>query len=198
MGTSKILIEVREARKDDLSGVVDLWEKLATYHSELSDEFALAWDGKRRWSKYLHKKFSEISTKLIVAEEGDRIVGFLLAMLSPNYPIFKERKIGLISDVYVLEARRGKGITKKMLDVAIKWFKKNKVRSVHLTAAVANKEGQEVWRLLGFEPYMISERLDLDQLGGKSYSTAKTKIVRKKKQRRKGLASRIRLPRGLS
>ncbi len=197
MAAAKILIEVREAKKDDLPSVVNLWEKLAKYHSELSDEFDLAWDSRRRWSSYLHKKYSEISTKLIVADEDGRLVGFMLCMLSPNHPIFKERKIGLISDVYVLPERRGKGITKKMLDVAIKWFRKNKVRSLHLTAAFANKEGQEVWRLLGFEPFMIHERLDLDNAPARL--PVKTKMVRRRKERsRKGLRGRIRLTRGLS
>lgn len=88
----------------------------------------------------------------------------MLCLLSPNAPVFKERKIGVISDVYVLEERRRKGVTRKMLDVAIRWFRKNKVRSVQLGVAHYNLEARAVWRNLGFEPYMLYKRLDLDKL----------------------------------
>lgn len=77
MQVEKILIKVRDATEDDLDEVASLWEKLAMHHAGLSDDFALAWDSKRRWSKYLREKFAEISTKLIVAEEEDEIVGFI-------------------------------------------------------------------------------------------------------------------------
>lgn len=144
--------------------MVDLWEQLAKHHQKLSDRFELAWDSKRHWRAYLEKRFAEISTKLIVAEEEGEIVGFMLCMLSPNVPIFKEKKIGLISDVYVREGRRRKGVAKKMLDVAVRWFRKNKVRSVQLGVAHDNMEGRAVWRSMGFEPFMITKRLDLEMM----------------------------------
>jgi len=147
--------------------------------------FELADDGRDKWSKYLAKKFSEKSTKLFVAEEDHHLVGFMLCMLSPNAPIFKERTIGLISDVYVSPERRRKGITKEMLRAALKWFHRNKCRTVSLTVAAANFEARAVWGQLGFKPHMIHKRLDLrrfpasgllaDKLG-----PAKRKVVRKR------------------
>jgi len=165
--------------------VVELWEKLAKHHERLSDRFELAWDSKRHWRAYLEKRFSEISTKLIVAEEAGNIVGFMLCMLSPNVPIFKERKIGIIADVYVLEERRRKGVARKMLDVAVRWFKKNKVRSVQLGVAHDNMEGRAVWRSIGFEPYMITKRLDLDKFGSAPRKAKVKRLVITKSRKRK-------------
>lgn len=185
---SKIRIEVREGTEDDLDEVIELWEMLARHHEQISDEFTLAWDGKRKWSRYLKAKFDEISTKLIVAEEDGKIVGFLLCLLSPNVPVFKERKVGVISDVFVLEERRRKGIARKMLDVAVKWLQKNKVRTLQLGVAHDNLEARAVWRTLGFEPYMIYKRLELDKLPGKRPDMVKRKIVRQKSaKKRRGL-----------
>lgn len=196
MQVEKILIEVRDAKKDDLDKVADLWEKLALHHADLSDDFALAWDSKRRWSKYLHEKFAEISTKLIVAEEDDEIVGFMLCMLSPNISIYKERKLGIISDAYVQEERRKKGVTNKMFDVALKWFKKNKVKTVELRVATINPEAQAAWKSLGFTPFMIYERLYPDKLPQRPVPRVRKRIVRKKKEaEKKGLTQRIRFSR---
>src|SRR5512136_969675 len=134
------LIEVRDATKRDLKAVTDLWTERAEYHSELSDDFALAWDSRLRWSRYLASKFREISTKIVVADEDGKLVGFMLCLLSPNVPVYAERKIGVISDVYVLPERRNRGLTKLMFHHAVKWFRKNKVKSIQLAVAAANAE----------------------------------------------------------
>lgn len=107
----------------------------------------------------------------------------MLCMLSPNVPVYKERKIGVVSDVYVKEERRRKGVGKKMLDVAVKWFRKNKVMSVRLNVAAENLEARAAWRKLGFEPFMMDKRLDLDRYPPRS-SPAKTRIVQARLRRR--------------
>jgi len=194
-----ILIEVRDATRKDLKGVTDLWTDLAEHHSKLSDHFALAWDSRIRWSRYLAAKFKEISTKLVVAEEDGKIVGFMLCLLSPNVPVYAERKIGVISDVYVLPERRKKGVTKLMFDHAVKWFRKNKVRSIQLGVAAANPDALAVWRSLGFEPFMMYERLDISRVPEGRLRLASRKLIRKKKvTKAKGLRSRIRIRRGPS
>lgn len=195
MKIEKIVIEVREATEDDLDQVVDLWKSLAEHHAELSEDFALAWDSKRRWSSYLRSKFAELSTKLIVAEEDGDIVGFMLCMLSPNVPIYKERKLGVMSDAYVLEERRRRGVAKKMFDVALKWFRKNKVKTVDLNVAAINLEAQSVWETLGFSPFMIRERLYLDEIEGDTPPRITTRLVRRKETRTSGIKRRIRSPR---
>lgn len=191
-----ILIEVRDATKSDLRAVTSLWTKLAEHHSELSDHFALSWDSRLRWSKYLTSKFKEISTKLIVAEENGKLVGFMLCLLSPNAPVFAERKIGVISDVYVLPERRMKGVTKLMFDHSVQWFRKNKVRSIQLGVAAVNLEALAVWRKLGFEPYMMYERLDISKLPERRTIPSRKLIRKTKAPVPKALRSRMRIRRG--
>jgi len=118
----------------------------------------------------------------VVAEEDGRIVGFMLCLLEPNVPVYRERKIGVISDVYVKEERRRKGLAKKMFDFAAKWFEKNKVRTVRLKVAADNLEARAAWRMLGFEPFMIDQRLDL---AGYPKKTAVRRPVRVVHSRRK-------------
>jgi ribosomal protein S18 acetylase RimI-like enzyme len=142
---------------------VDLWEEMIEHHRTLSNQFELSDDGREKFSKYLAKKFSEKSTKLLVASRNGEIIGFMLCLLSPNVPVFKERTIGVVSDVYVRPEFRRQGITKEMLKVAIRWFHKNKVVTVQLNVAAANIEARTVWNQLGFQAHMIMKRLDLDE-----------------------------------
>lgn len=179
----KIKIEIRDATEDDLDAVDDLWYQLAKHHQEISSRFALALDSRSKWSKYLRQKFSEISTKLIVAQEDGDIVGFMLCMLEPNVPIYREKKLGVVSDVYVAQEHRRRGVAKGMLDHAIAWFRKNRVRIVRLNVAADNLEARAAWRRLGFEPLMIDKRLDLDNYPPKKSHARPVRVVKSRSRR---------------
>ena len=140
-------------------------------------------DSKRKWSKYLREKFSEISTKLVVAEEDGEIVGFMLCLLEPNIPVYKEKKIGVVSDVYVKEQRRRKGLAKKMFDFAARWFRKNKVRTVRLNVAADNLEARAAWRMMGFESFMIDKRLDLASYPKKTTHRRPVRVVHSRRKK---------------
>jgi len=150
------------------------------HHSRLSPHFELSENGKERYSKYLERKFSEKSTKLLVATQNGEMVGFMLCLLSPNAPIFKEKTIGVVSDVYVCPEFRKRGVAKKMLKVAIRWFHKNKVTSVQLSVAAANLEARSAWGQLGFKPHMMMKRLDLDKYPATDMLSDETSVIRKK------------------
>ncbi|MCU0859504.1 MAG: GNAT family N-acetyltransferase [Thermoplasmata archaeon] len=165
--------------------MVGLWDELVEHHGRLSPLFTPATDSREKWSRYLSKKFSEKSTKLIVAQEDGVVVGFMLCMLSPNAPIFKERTLGIISDVYVRQERRRKGIAKEMLKVALRWFKKNRVKSVQLSVAAANFEARAVWGQLGFKPLMIQKRMDIDAYPATALLAQEPKRLRRKVVRKR-------------
>jgi ribosomal protein S18 acetylase RimI-like enzyme len=189
MRLKKIIVALRDAREDDLEAVDGLWEQLARHHEQLSDVFSLGSDSKKKWSKYLREKFAEISTKLIVAEEEGEIVAFMLCLLEPNIPVYRERKIGVISDVYVKQERRRKGLAKKMLDIAVEWFKKNKVKTVRLNVAADNLEARAAWRMLGFEPLMIDKRLDLTEYPLNKPKRRPTRVVRSRQKKTRRIHS---------
>ncbi|HIJ16991.1 MAG TPA: GNAT family N-acetyltransferase [Thermoplasmata archaeon] len=173
-------MEIREARIGDLGDVIDLWEMMIEHHTRLSPHFTLSEDGKEKYSKYLARKFSEKSTKLLVAVQNGRMVGFMLCLLAPNAPVFKERTIGVVSDVYVRPEYRKRGVTKEMLKVALRWFHRNKVTTVQLNVAAANLEARSAWGQLGFKPHMMMKRLDLEKYPATSMLSEEPRIIRKK------------------
>jgi len=175
-----VRIEIREARIDDLGEVVELWQQMIDHHTRLSSHFTLSDDGREKYSKYLARKFSEKSTKLLVAAQGGKLVGFMLCLLSPNVPVFKERTLGIVSEVYVRSDLRKKGVTREMLKVALRWFHKNKVSSVQLSVAAANLEARAAWGQLGFKPHMMLKRLDMDRYPATKMLSEEPKTIRKK------------------
>jgi len=97
--------------------------------------------------------------------------------------VYKERKIGVISDVFVKEQRRRKGLAKKMFDFAARWFRKNKVRTVRLNVAADNLEARAAWRMMGFEPFMIDKRLDLASYPKKTTHRRRVRVVHSRRKK---------------
>jgi len=179
----RVKIEIRDATEKDLKGIVVLWELLVEQHRTYSDHFTLARDGRRKWARYLRQKFTEPSTKLIVAEENGELMGFMMCLLSPQDSIFVEKATGVVSDAFVRKDRRKKGVMKEMLRVALRWFDKNKMKSVEVSVAAANLEARAAWGQLGFKPFLVRKRLQMDKSHARLLLNAKApkKVVRKKK-----------------
>ena len=179
----RVKIEIRDATEKDLKGIVVLWELLVEQHRTYSDHFTLARDGRRKWARYLRQKFTEPSTKLIVAEENGELMGFMMCLLSPQDSIFVEKATGVVSDAFVRKDRRKKGVMKEMLRVALRWFDKNKMKSVEVSVAAANLEARAAWGQLGFKPFLVRKRLQMDGSHARLLLNDKApkKVVRKKK-----------------
>lgn len=120
-----------------------------------------------------------------MAQEDERLVGFMLCLLEPNVPIYRERKLGVVSDVYVTEEHRRRGVAKAMFDRAAAWFRKNKVASVRLNVAADNLEARAAWRMLGFKPHMIEKRLVLTDYPPKGGRVRPSRIVKSRSGKRK-------------
>jgi hypothetical protein len=67
--------------------------------------------------------------------------------------------------------------------VALRWFSKNKLKTVEVSVAAANLEGRTAWAQLGFKPFVVRKRLDLDKSHAQKLMNGKgvKKVMRKKK-----------------
>lgn len=166
--SNRVHIRIREAGEEDVDDVVGLWGLLVEHHRRYSDHFRLSRNGQARWAEHLRERVAEPSTKLIVADEDGELIGFMLCLLYPGRPIFDEKAVGVISDAFVREDRRQKGVMKEMLRVALKWFHKNKMKAVEISVSASNLEGRSAWGQLGFKPLMVKKRLLLDSYHARS------------------------------
>lgn len=64
--------------------------------------------------------------------------------------VFMEREYGEISDVYVREPERRRGIGTALVQEALRWFEARRIGRVHLQTDTRNQLGVEFWTHLGF------------------------------------------------
>ncbi len=145
---------IREAKPSDINDLVKLKEEMAKYHEKIDPDF---YETNRDYKKEVPEMFRE-NSKVFIYEENGKIVGYIWAEIRKGKRYMKEKRIGYISELFVLEKFRRKGIGKELLKTAINWLRKEEIRLVLLSVDVRNKIGVNFWRSQGFEEYMLRMR----------------------------------------
>ncbi len=145
-------VRVRRAKVRDLPVLTRLWRELVGFHEALGgQDFRLAPGAEAGWRKYLRGHLGKEDKLCLVAEVGGHAVGFLVGSVDLRPGIFMERAYGHISDVYVQEPQRGKGVGKALVTEVMAWFETKRVGRVRLQTDARNTLGFEFWKKLGFQ-----------------------------------------------
>lgn len=145
-------VHVRRAQVRDLPAVTRLWRELVGFHEALGgQDFRLPPGAEADWKRYLRAHLGKGDQLLLVAEREGETVGFLLGSVELRPGVFMERRYGHISDAYVQEPHRGRGVGKALASDALRWFEAKRVVRVRLKTDVRNTLGFEFWKRLGFQ-----------------------------------------------
>lgn len=152
-------IDIRKAGPEDLAGVVELWVEHLDYHARCDPYFARAPGADEGFLKYLQESLAEIG--LLVAEDQDHLVGFILLEIASRPPCFVERRYGMVTDIAVTEAYRGHKIAAQLLAQGLAWFKAQGIRRVETRILDANPLASAFWKSAGFHPYLTCSYLEI-------------------------------------
>jgi len=142
-------IKIRKATIKDLDGIWILVKKLINFFHELDNCYKSS-SQRRSIRVFLKKTFKDKNTEIFIAEDNKIIVGYMMINVSKAQQRYSFDKLGSVWDVYVEEKYRKKGITKKLLKEALKWFRLKGVENIDLSVDKKNNVGIKTWRKLGF------------------------------------------------
>lgn len=148
-------MNIRKAKIKDLKDVVELSYKSAIYHKKLTLYYDIDKDVKNILSKSLRKNIYSSNSCIFIAEENNKIIGYLLAFKVNRPEMFKVKKAGLIADVFIKEEYRRKGIGDKLVKECFDWFKGDKISFVEINVEVSNKQAMNFWNKKGFKDVSI-------------------------------------------
>lgn len=153
-------VQVRSARDDDAPQLLELWRELMDHHQRIDPRFRLSTHADDRFLAYLDLARSRDDYRVRVAVEDETPVGFTVACVLPNSPVYRARWIGYINDLCVTSSRRRRGIGRLLVDDAARWLRAFGADTVEVYVAHANTPARAFWRRVGGRDYL--ERLSLD------------------------------------
>ncbi len=143
-------IDIREVEEQDLPAIIDLYRQIDAEDRQLSTEEAIQ----------VFKKFKTYPNyKLyVVVREGEAIGTF--ALLIMDNLAHQGMPSGIVEDVVVHEAWRGKGIGKLMMQFAMDHCKKIGCYKLVLSSNIKRVTAHQFYESLGFQKHGYSFRAD--------------------------------------
>lgn len=149
-------IKIREAKKSELKEVADLQTKLAKHERKFDKKIKIG--TKTNNVKYLkHFVLKKCKGKIFVAFDGGKMIGYCDGWFGKTKQ-YTFDKIGYVSDCFVLERYRRKGVGSRLLKELLKWLKEKNVKHVKMDVYLKNKDAYKLWKFMGFKETTISMR----------------------------------------
>ncbi|MFA5369090.1 MAG: GNAT family N-acetyltransferase [Candidatus Paceibacterota bacterium] len=150
-------MEIKKAKIKNLDEITNLSSASAMFHEKLTPYYILNKDFKTILKKSLKKNIYSSNSLILVAEENNEIVGYLLAFKINRPEMFSIKKTGLISDIFIKENYRKRGIGELLAKESFNWFKKSKIKTIEINIESKNKPALNFWNALDFEDVSIEK-----------------------------------------
>jgi len=116
-------LQIKRARKEDLGAAADLLVRIKKLNNEFDPLFAVVADAKSRADKYLSSTMADSDKLVLVATEGDKVVGMLRAEMRERI-FYEPHEEGFITDFYILPEFRRQALGHEMIQKASAELKK--------------------------------------------------------------------------
>jgi GNAT superfamily N-acetyltransferase len=148
-------MKIRKARLKDIPEVTKLWRKLCEYEDSFKSirEFTPLVKGANKvFQDDITKKIRSKNVIVLVAVEDDKVVGYTYTFIKEGDTLYKsDVNLAEISDIYVKEGYRGRGISSQLMEETMKWLKKKGVKYVEVFAVAPNKTAGNIYKKWGFK-----------------------------------------------
>lgn len=160
-------ILVRMATRDDGDAIAEMWLALVAYHQRLDSALpGAARGGEHRYVRNLLSRLDDPQTRVLIAEDQGRPVGYLLGLIVDLMPdMFAQQPSGFLADIFVEESYRRRGVGRALVDALRQWFVGRGVTVFDWHVAARNPEGQAFWRAMGGQPMMVRMRASVKEDG---------------------------------
>ena len=145
------MIAIREARGDELLKISAMWGEFMAYNGEFNDSFKVKKKARAIFSKEMSERGDNPDCRLVVADDSGKPVGFCYSYISFKPKYFKLEKFGFIGDLFVKEEYRERGIGRLLVEDALEFFQKRKIKQIELLVAQKNVNTIKFWGSLGFD-----------------------------------------------
>ena len=147
------MIEITHAKDAHYPEVERLWREFLEHHAEIDSFFTLNNEAEKAFRTFFMDALNSDDFNVLIAHDGDTIVGYSISEIREHKPVFKTSKYGYISDMAVTSKARGNKIGERLLKENLKWFDENEINRIELKMVPENELASSFWRKHGFKTY---------------------------------------------
>lgn len=148
-------MKIREVNKKDASVLKELWIKSLKNEKQLNDNIDLKSEIKD-FEKDFPKLFKK--NKYFLTENNGKVIGFIGGEIKIGGGFFKNKRIGAIHALFVVEEYRNKGIGAELIKTFVSWLKTKKAEIIELDVPSNNSAAIKLYKSIGFKEFIIRMR----------------------------------------
>jgi ribosomal protein S18 acetylase RimI-like enzyme len=158
-------IKIREAANSDLPTLGRLGALLVQEHHDFDPRRFLAAKNRtpQDYASFLGARLNDRNAVVLVAETKGETIGYAYGEIEGYDYMSLRGPAGVLNDLIVDPAHRGRGLGRLLLDEIILRLKSRGVPRIVLSTAAKNKAAQRLFERSGFRPTMIEMTRELDE-----------------------------------
>jgi len=158
-------IKIREAANSDLPTLGILGALLVQEHHDFDPRRFLAAKNRtpQDYASFLGARLNDRNAVILVAETKGETIGYAYGEIEGYDYMSLRGPAGVLNDLIVDPAHRGRGVGRLLLDEIISRLKSRGVPRIVLSTAAKNKAAQRLFERSGFRPTMIEMTRELDE-----------------------------------
>ncbi|BAY76405.1 acetyltransferase, GNAT family protein [Nostoc linckia NIES-25] len=149
---------IRPASLSDVPAVLPMVAKICALHESWdSAKYGFLTHPEQRYEKWLTRlansdgsDASSLRSVFLVSENQGQLVGFLVATIEREIPIYRLQEFAFIHDLWVEPEYRQNGIARQMVMQAVERFSQIGVKQIRLDTANANEASRRLFASCGF------------------------------------------------
>lgn len=141
---------VRDFRDADGPAVREMMKTLATQRKESDHHLVLKDEYARFFATYMTSFLGNPDAVVKVAEDGGQVVGYAVATRGREAAFFKYSQVAVLSDVFVRDSHRGKGVARALLAAIQDWASAQRLQAIEVNVFPDHTEEIEALKALGF------------------------------------------------
>jgi GNAT superfamily N-acetyltransferase len=132
---------------------MEVWKEFMEYHQCIDPYYGTSEGGHLKFGEYILERMGRDDSLVLVALDGDRVLGYCLCYVQHRPPVFTEMVIGVLSDLAVSEENRGGGVGGALVESSLAWLREKGIKRVELRTSARNDNAIEFYRKHGFWMY---------------------------------------------
>ena len=134
--------------------MLEAWLALTRYHTDFERRYELRAGADSEVRALLRAQLRDADAAAWLAVRGPELVGYCAVRVDHAPPIHRERARGEITDLWVQDSWRRRGVARRLVSRAFEWGRGRGVEHVEVRVSSANASGHAFWAALGFGNFM--------------------------------------------
>ena len=150
-------------KPDEVDKLIALWKEFLNDPSAIDRLIPTHEENTKRWTELVNKQIAEDPRQILVAEEGGKLVGYVMCQRQTKTALQMRHQWGYISDLYVVPSHRRRGIGRDLLRACLDYLQSIGVSHARLGVWSPNSHAIRLYRQLGFKEYMLMMEAELQR-----------------------------------